>query len=166
MTYDQWVSETIDAPLAQLAALSASHGRPVTCAAGCSFCCRMQVDCGPEDAQRLAAAIRASERRQLFIAALERQVVRGRGLDHARYWNAQIPCALLRDGRCEVYEARPVLCRLHAAVSRPRLCRKMRGATIDVFSLFAAYSRRVNGAGGWMPELVLELLRSPNPGGP
>jgi len=38
------------------------------------------------------------------------------------WWRAARPCSFLKDGRCSIYEVRPVMCRTWSAWSEPRPC--------------------------------------------
>jgi len=85
--------EKIDRRLQQMPACA--------CPAGCDLCCRLSFTLFPVEAFHLRGAFL-----RLPGAAAER--VRRQAADpHAP------GCPLLLDGRCAVYEARPVLCRTH-----------------------------------------------------
>ncbi|MBN4049432.1 YkgJ family cysteine cluster protein [bacterium AH-315-N03] len=82
----------VDAFAAEVAARS-----DLTCQSGCSGCCQVQLEVCDVEANALRQAIQAlpPERRE---ALAER--------------DSSSACALLdADGRCEVYEARPLVCR-------------------------------------------------------
>jgi len=69
------------------------------CAVGCDDCCRQGLTVFPVE----AAAIRA------HLADMDPAL-------HARLSCLDGPpdrCALLRDGRCAIYEVRPIICRTH-----------------------------------------------------
>jgi Fe-S-cluster containining protein len=102
---------------AEVAALRRSDppDAPLACAAGCAACCHMGVDVTVFEAAAVAAHLETRvdprARARLHRRVLE-TAARTKGMDpHARR-RAAVPCALLEDdGRCAVYEARPVLCR-------------------------------------------------------
>lgn len=88
----------------------------VACAAGCGVCCNVaahvqahevffaaehiQIHFSPEE---LAGVIERTAARRLRLAGLD---------DEARA-RLMLPCALLRDGSCTIYEGRPEICRAH-----------------------------------------------------
>ncbi len=48
----------------------------------------------------------------------------------ARYFSAKIPCPLLEDERCSLYEQRPLVCREYLVTSAPELCAKLGAARV------------------------------------
>lgn len=132
-----------------------AEGRQVSCSPGCAACCRHLVPVSPVEAVALAEAVAAlpADRRDAvrrrFAAAVARMeelgmldpsAPRGRyALQSAappgaptwedvslRYFAASIPCPLLEDERCSVYEERPLPCREYCVTTPPELC-----ATLD-----------------------------------
>jgi Fe-S-cluster containining protein len=83
----------------------ARHGDQMQCAAGCSDCCRTRLHITSTEAAALTAHIAAmSPEARDHLAAIARRPVD----DHAPR------CAALDDdGRCLVYDARPVICRAY-----------------------------------------------------
>ena len=85
------------------------------CSAGCSYCCHVHADASAPEILAVASHIR----RAFSPAAqgelrrrLADQVSRVEHLSDEARWEAKIPCALLGDdGRCSIYEARPLRCR-------------------------------------------------------
>ena len=85
----------------------------MTCHAGCEGCCYQQFTIFPVEAYHIAQAVAA-------LSPVERQLLR----DHLRPvdnpWQIvseaeaemPLPCVLLKDGRCSLYEGRPLICRL------------------------------------------------------
>lgn len=39
-----------------------------------------------------------------------------------REWNLKIPCVFLKDGRCSIYEVRPIICRLFGTINKIHNC--------------------------------------------
>ncbi len=70
------------------------------CRAGCSACCRVELEVSDVEAEALREA----------IAALEPDR-RARLAERARSRSPGDPCVMLEDERCVVYEARPLVCR-------------------------------------------------------
>ncbi len=115
-------------PAAVLGAAGASHGFyeqtwryiqslhvvPHDCAAGCAFCCFLTVEASPPEVFLLAEHLKATcsparlaeikERVRLTAAKVE-------GLSPEERVRVAVPCALLENGRCAAYAARPLGCR-------------------------------------------------------
>jgi Fe-S-cluster containining protein len=93
-----------------------ASGARLDCRAGCSFCCSLRVDVYAHEIFLIARFIRThfSEAEQqalaVRLATHAAQVLRLTPFEHA---TRNIPCVLLRDGRCSVYAARPMACRRH-----------------------------------------------------
>lgn len=84
------------------------------CHAGCSWCCYIPVAVTPPEAFVIAQYLRehfSAEELTTVRGRLEANAGRITPLSLADHADARIPCALLRDGQCTVYEARPIRCR-------------------------------------------------------
>jgi Fe-S-cluster containining protein len=81
----------------------------VTCHAGCDGCCYQQFTVFPVEAYHLSQVVArlTPEARQRL-----QQHVSGTA-DAFRMLDQPSPCVLLEHGRCILYEARPLICRLH-----------------------------------------------------
>jgi Fe-S-cluster containining protein len=122
-----------------------ANGERVSCAKGCSTCCRAQpVPVTPPEAFALASLVerlpepRRAKVRAGFAAAAER--LRAAGLydtymrrDPAltreaaravarRYFALSIACPFLEDDACSIYADRPFVCRQYLVTSPPDLC--------------------------------------------
>jgi Fe-S-cluster containining protein len=98
----------------------AEVGAPVACEAGCHFCCHLRVEIRPYEAFVLAHHVRTSltaTQQAALSAALEANLARIAPLTSEQHVRAGIPCALLKDGRCSVYAARPAACRKYYSIS-------------------------------------------------
>jgi Fe-S-cluster containining protein len=71
------------------------------CRAGCTSCCEVQLTLFPVEAERVARAVEG-------LPAETREKVREQAGDEERTF-----CPLLVEGRCAVYESRPLICRSH-----------------------------------------------------
>jgi Fe-S-cluster containining protein len=98
------------------------------CSAGCSFCCRTtRLYLAPVEVLLIAEYLRVS------CATEELDNVRNRIAHTAHQVSnmsdeeqalAKVPCALLsQDGRCSVYEVRPIRCRAYCSLSKDK-CRE------------------------------------------
>ena len=127
----------------------AESGNPVTCAEGCSACCRQLVPVSRWEALHLAAVVRTMPRARQkrvtdgFAAAIDRLGETGllpriadgfahrahdcAGLEtlQREYWALGIPCPFLEDGACSVYVDRPLACRQYLVTSPPSLCESL-----------------------------------------
>jgi hypothetical protein len=83
------------------AALGRSAGQ-MRCGPGCTQCCRARPRVLGVEADRIAGALA-----RLEPAVRERVRAQADDPEHADW------CALLVDGRCSVYDERPLLCRSH-----------------------------------------------------
>ena len=92
----------------------------LACERGCSYCCHLRVEIRPHDAFVLAQHIRAkytAAQQAQTIARIEENLRRIAPLSPAQHVRAGIPCALLVEGACSAYEARPATCRKYYSVS-------------------------------------------------
>jgi Fe-S-cluster containining protein len=87
------------------AAAAERSPRDLTCAAGCAACCHQRIGVFEVEAAVLREALAVLAQRDPD----RRARVRRQADDPA----AQHHCALLLDGRCAVYAARPLICRSH-----------------------------------------------------
>ena len=95
-------------------------GLAMACRPGCSYCCHLRVEIRPHDAFVLARHIETrftAQQRARALAKLEANLARIAPLSPQQHIRAGIPCALLDDGVCSVYDARPVTCRKYHSLS-------------------------------------------------
>ena len=108
------------------AATAAQHRVTFGCARGCSYCCHLRVEIRPHDAfvlaHHVATKLSADERARVDarIDANRRRIATLTPAEHVR---AGIACALLEDGVCLAYDARPATCRKYYSLSAT-VCRK------------------------------------------
>ena len=98
----------------------ASSKLALACERGCNYCCHQRVEIRPYEAFVLAEHIRTR------MTVAEQAIVRSRlianrariaPLEPLQHTQAGIACALLVDGVCSVYEARPAACRKYYSLS-------------------------------------------------
>ena len=89
------------------------------CRTGCTACCYLMLQGTPFEVLSIARHL-LETRTQGEIEGLKArlQAVSEVPLDPALRVKAKIPCALLENGRCSVYEQRPSLCRMTLSQSR------------------------------------------------
>lgn len=90
------------------ARVEARHGDQMQCASGCSDCCHARLTVTPVERAAIEAELATwdAERRAALHAHADRP---DDGI-----------CAALVDGRCAIYQARPMVCRSHGAPIRIR----------------------------------------------
>lgn len=133
----------------------AGRGQKVSCKPGCDACCYQLIPVSVPEMIALEAAIaklpgpRQAAIKKRFAAALARLEAAGLILpkgDQARtglvstassdatsqwnevseaYFNLDLACPLLENGRCSVYDDRPFVCREFMVVSAPEHCEKL-----------------------------------------
>jgi uncharacterized protein len=84
------------------------------CAPGCSFCCYLPVDVLAPEAFRIAAHLQQTRSPRELTALVYRLVA------HGQHDGAARPCVFLTDGRCSIYEVRPMVCRSYNSLARER----------------------------------------------
>lgn len=87
----------------------------ISCKSGCTYCCHYHVMVTATEVFALVEAIgRLPEAQRAATTSAVHQIAdRTRKLTSDEYIHTNIPCALLKDGQCSVYSARPVACRGH-----------------------------------------------------
>ena len=100
-------------------AVIASAKLALACERGCNYCCHQRVEVRPYEAFVLAGHIRARMTAQQadVVARLAANRARIAPLTPLQHTQSGIACALLVDGACSVYEARPAACRKYYSLS-------------------------------------------------
>lgn len=108
---------------ATMAMVQVFSSRRPDCATGCAFCCYHPVDITVPEALAMAHYLRAM-RPQADLAATHARVAerasKVQNLSFEAHARAKVPCALLVDGICSVYPARPFACRAWHSMSVAR----------------------------------------------
>ena len=108
---------TIDIMVREDVGKAATAGTPVECAAGCYFCCHQNIMVSAPEAVTIAMFIRSNA---LDVPDLTAYAAAIGGLDPAARYAKALPCPLLKDQRCGVYDDRPETCRSYLSLSRAR----------------------------------------------
>lgn len=159
----------------------------VSCRRGCHACCRMPVMMTSAEAEYIVDRYPATVRRALPALREQRVLLEAIGnpilasgrslmLDDSgvaevadRWWELGKSCALLIDGECSVYEARPYPCRNYHVTSDPALCGDVGGTLVQVvepvaktegFQIMASHQPGSEVAVGYLPHTVLEAAKS------
>jgi len=121
------------------------NGQPVTCAKGCSACCRIQpVPVTPVEAYSLSLLVEsmAEPRREIVLsrfrdcvsrleeAGLAQAYLEGRPADSVeqaqanarKYLDLMLVCPFLEDDACSIYATRPFTCREYFVTSPKEFC--------------------------------------------
>src|SRR5688572_1026287 len=101
-------------------AVAATNSVHVACQTGCSYCCHLRVEIRPHEAFVLVHHIQtklSAEQRTGVLLRIEQTLERIESLAPDQHVRAGIPCALLQEGVCSAYEARPAVCRKYHSVS-------------------------------------------------
>ena len=137
--------EIDNAAIAHAVRKAAAAGKQVTCAKGCSACCRAQpVPVTPPEAHallRLVESLPAPRRAEIEARFTDRtqrlrdarladllleqpadlDAERARALAHA-YFRLGLVCPFLEDDACSIHPQRPFVCRQYLVSSDPALC--------------------------------------------
>jgi Fe-S-cluster containining protein len=98
----------------------ASSTLALACERGCNYCCHQRVEIRPYEAFVLAEHIRTrmtTVEQAEAISRLTANRARIEPMEPLQHTQAGIACALLVDGACSVYEARPAACRKYYSLS-------------------------------------------------
>lgn len=92
---------------------------PIACAKGCTWCCHVSVTARAPEIFLMANRIRELPKDQYEdvlnrVRAADQRTRHMSGQERARQ---KVPCAMLKDGGCSVYDARPGACRGFVSVS-------------------------------------------------
>ena len=92
-----------------------ASGEQAACRAGCAWCCSTTyVSTSAPEVIRIAEHLRATRSPEELAALVERLARREErigAMNEERRRYARIPCALLVNNRCSVYDVRPLACR-------------------------------------------------------
>lgn len=83
----------------------------IACKKGCNYCCYSYAMVVPPEVFRLAELVREGRAGSLTREEIERRSEPLRGLGTVERTGAKLPCPLLDQGVCTVYDARPLVCR-------------------------------------------------------
>ncbi len=96
--------------------------KPLACRAGCSLCCSLRVDVFAHEIFPIVEHLRRHWGAEEIAALRSRLAAHAetvRALTPFEHATRNVPCALLQDGRCSVYAARPQSCRRHHSQDLP-----------------------------------------------
>jgi Fe-S-cluster containining protein len=143
------------------------------CAPGCYFCCYLPVDVLAPEAFRIAAHLQQTRSPGELAGLMCRLGTHGQHDLGAR------PCVFLAQGRCSIYEVRPMVCRGYNSLSKERCEAYYHDASVDLKGTKDRVAGRVGEAmedgvvaglnalgldAQWyeLPSAVLRALQTPN----
>lgn len=104
----------------------------VTCKEGCSHCCKLPATATVPEmvsvVEYLTSRCDWERRRPALERELSHQLAEFADVnvlderERVAFFRRQLPCAFLKDARCEIYAVRPTVCRYHMVVSPPENC--------------------------------------------
>lgn len=117
-------SRNIDAPVEYLLSkidltLDGMRDVEVACGKGCSHCCNVWVSVTAPEALFIAKQVANGATTHAVTAAH----LATKDFSHSERPNHPVPCPLLKDNLCSVYDIRPLFCRL-AASGDAEICRR------------------------------------------
>jgi len=96
------------------------------CAPGCCFCCYLPVDVLAPEAFRIAAHLEQTCSPEALATLVYRLGAQGQHDFGIR------PCVFLANGRCSIYEVRPMVCRGYNSLSKERCEAYHHDASVDL----------------------------------
>lgn len=87
---------------------------PIACERGCHACCSAKIIIAAPEALRIAAYLRATRSAgelDALVAKVREVDAVTHGLSRAERAALNVPCPLLDEGICSIYEVRPLVCR-------------------------------------------------------
>jgi len=88
--------------------------KPIACKEGCDWCCHIRVEVEAPEVFRIIAYLQANSslgELQKTIERIKSLDDQTRGMRTMQRARKKLPCALLVDHRCSVYQVRPLACR-------------------------------------------------------
>jgi Fe-S-cluster containining protein len=106
----------------------------IACAKGCAFCCHVSVAATAPEIFLVANTLRQKYRDRMdeVLTRVRAADARTRGLDSENRARQRIPCAMLENNVCRVYDSRPGACRGFTSTSRPACERSFHGENVPV----------------------------------
>jgi len=97
-------------------ALAERQKMGVACHKGCHWCCHQAVYANSYELHYLSEKIRTrvtSEKISKYLEAAEAKYAASSQMNEEEVAKYKFPCALLENGACSVYDARPMACRIY-----------------------------------------------------
>jgi Fe-S-cluster containining protein len=106
----------------------------IACAKGCAFCCHVSVTASVPEIFLVASRIREFPKDQYedLLNRVRAADQRTRYMSSQQRANNKIPCAMLKDNLCSVYESRPAACRGFTSTSVEMCRRGFNGEAVQI----------------------------------
>lgn len=147
---------------------------PVSCRKGCHHCCNLAAMAFATEGYSIAVhLLRSMDDEALLelVPRLRRAALEYcyNGINEANYGNQAIPCVLLKDGLCSIYEKRPTACRYHYVTSPVEDCASSAEKMITTINFrelkddFANFDVKIREQGfgfpdGWLAPIPISIL--------
>lgn len=146
----------IDAPVRFLhakveATLEATRALPIACKKGCSYCCHSWVSAPAPEVLYVAKRLRAHLLQRERVAAAHAATAQQDTLARKRN---PVPCPLLEQDICSLYELRPMACRFAASADAGICLRVFRQASAEAIP---SPVRNLRGRGAYQIALAVAL---------
>jgi Fe-S-cluster containining protein len=115
---------------------------PISCQAGCDFCCFNQVQMTPPEALLIGHFVEqnfSQAEKDLLLAKVARTLAltAGKSQTAIAQMRPELPCPLLRDHRCSVYPVRPLMCRAMHALDAARCQAELQSGSLAGSTYYA-----------------------------
>lgn len=115
---------------------------PIACHAGCHFCCFNQIELTPPEALLIGHHVDrhfSQEDKQRLLDHVDLTLIKMSGqskIELARL-RRDLPCPLLKAGRCSVYPVRPLLCRAMHSLNAAQCEQELASPDLTVVAYYA-----------------------------
>lgn len=138
-------------------------GVKVSCGAGCTFCCYTPVTVSETEVDLLVEHIKETG---MVINESDLKSQAQKAGDLEGFWSDPVSpskCVFLGDGnKCNVYEKRPIACRLHFVTSHPDACKVGSGDDVKKYAVtnseIVATAYYQTSRIGYLPEILYNKL--------
>jgi len=115
---------------------------PISCQAGCDFCCFNQVQLTPPEALLIGHYIEQNftqAEKDLLLAKVARNLAltAEKSKTAVAKMRSELPCPLLRDHRCSIYPVRPLMCRAMHALDAARCQAELQSGSLAGSTYYA-----------------------------
>jgi hypothetical protein len=90
------------------------RGVQPACRKGCSFCCHLLVSTSAPEVLAIAQYVRerfTDEEQAALLQRIDAVIEATAGMTRDERMDCKVPCPLLQNGECSIYEVRPIACR-------------------------------------------------------
>lgn len=119
-SYIEEMYQSIDKLIDSLLDFALKQGVTVDCKKGCSWCCHQAVFANSYEVHYLGEFIKknfSSEEQENILKSAKQKNKKTSTLKEKDVLAYKSPCALLKDGACMAYEARPMACRIYLSMN-------------------------------------------------